>query len=156
MSELRPTPIILISFYCFLLGLFFFSQTANAVFGDNGIANSNDPLLWFPVAAYLIFAAVAVTVGIGILYYNQLCWKVLFFGLMILVSSVASLILVAVISICMAPDLFYKYCKDIHISPVTWFAFLSFFLSGIIVFYYLTRERIISYFGNMGPLIEPF
>jgi len=152
MVELRPVPIILIAFYCFLLGLFFFSVTANTIFSNNAPSG----FMWLPVATYIIFASVFIGVGIGILYYNQLCWKVIFFFLMIFISTVASLILVAVIFLWLDQELFFKYYQDMHISPVAWFSFLAIFLSGIIVLYYLTHKEVVSCFGKMDEIAEPF
>jgi len=150
---LRPTRIILISFYCFLVGLFLLSLTMNAIFGDEGIT---DIVLWLPVGAGIILAAVLIAVGIGVLYYLQICWKILFFFLMIYISNVVSLILVFLILLCIDINLIYKYSKFLTINAMTWFSFLASFLSGIIVLYYLTRKEIVSYFGGTGPLIEPF
>jgi hypothetical protein len=152
MVELRPVPIILIAFYCFLLGLFFFSVTANTIFSNNAPSG----FMWLPVATYIIFASVFVAVGIGILYYHQLSWKVIFFFLMIFISTVASLILVAVIFLWLDQAFFFKYYQDMHITPVAWFSFLAIFLSGIIVLYYLTHREVVSCFGKMDEMTEPF
>ncbi len=153
--EFRPIPIILISFYCFLLTLFFFSSTANALLGDTSNSGA-EMMVWIPVTAYIIFAAAFATVGIGILYYNQLCWKILFFSSMVGVSTIASFILVAVAILFIDLKLFTGIYNTLHFNAVTWFSFLAFFLSGIIVLYYLTRREILSYFGEMGDLVTPF
>jgi hypothetical protein len=153
MIELRPTRIILISFYCFLVGLFLFSLTANTIFGNKG---TFDSFLWLPVAAAIVLAFISVAVGIGILYYNQLCWKILFFFLIIFIANVLSIILVALISLCFNISLLYIYSQDIHITPVMWFSFSTIFLFGLVVLYHLTRKEIIGYFGEMGELIDPF
>jgi hypothetical protein len=156
MSELRPTPIILMAFFCFLFGLFFFSLTANTIFGTNGLLTSDNAMLWFPVGASSILGIALIAVGVGILYYSQWCWKILFFCLMIAISTIASLILIALFLLLVDISLFYKVCQGIHISPMAWFSFLTFFLSGIIVLYYLTRREVVSYFGDMGELVTPF
>ena len=119
MIELRPVRIILISFYCFLVGLFLFSVTANIISGNNGVF---DLVLWFPVAAAIILAFVLAGVGIGILYYNQLCWKILFFFLIIFISNIISFIFVFLMFLCLNLVPFYKYYQGIHISSVTWFS----------------------------------
>jgi hypothetical protein len=153
MIELRPIPIILISFFCFLVGLFLFSVTANAIFSNSGIS---DFFSWLPVVAAIVLAFVLVSVGIGILYYNQLCWKILFFLLIIYIANFVSFVLVLVTFLCLDTTLFYKFYQDIHIASVTWFSFCSIFLFGVIALYYLTRDEIVMFFGEMGGLIEPF
>jgi hypothetical protein len=153
MIELRPTRIILISFYCFLVGLFLFSVTANTIFSKNGVI---DIVWWLSVAGAIILAFALVAIGIGILYYNQLSWKFLFFFLIIFISNVLSVILVVLFSLCFNISLFYKYYQGIHVTPVTWFSFFSIFLFGIVVLYYLTNKETVTYFGDMGDLIEPF
>jgi hypothetical protein len=153
MIELRPFQIIVITFYCFLVGLFFCFVAANIIFSHNGIPNS---ILWLLVAAPSILAAVLVTVGMGILYYNQLCWKILFFSLTVFVTNVFSLVLIVSVLLWLDKSLVYKYYQTIHITPVAWKFFSSIFLSGFIVLYYLTREEILSYFGDMGEMLEPF
>ena len=90
-SGLRPTCIILISFYCFLVGLFLLSMSVNAIFSDNGIT---DFIMWLPVGAGLALTAILISTGVGILYYIRLCWKILFFFLMVYVTNVAALIFV--------------------------------------------------------------
>jgi len=156
MFEFRSTPIMLISFYCFFFGLFLFSMTVNAIIGNNGALSNPDPVLWLPVAAYFILACLLIAVGIGILYLNQLCWKMLFFFLMISISTVASFFLVALLLLVADMHLFYKIYQGINIGLPAWFSFTGFFLSGIIVLYYLTHRKVVSHFGGMDDLVTPF
>jgi len=156
MIELRPTRIILISFYCFLLGLYFFSLTANTIFGNNGISSSTDIFAWQPVIAFIIFAFSLIAVGIGLLYYNQLCWKMLFFFLMIGISTVVSLILVGLIFVIVNTSLFCAFYQSLHITSGDWISFFFFFVLGIFVLYHHTRSEIMNLFGDMGDLISPF
>ena len=153
MMELRPVRIILISLYCFLVGLFFLSVTVNVIFGNNGITDIG---MWMPVGVGLLSATILIASGIGILYYNRFFWRTLFFFLIICIATVVSLVLVVLAFILLDISLFYKIYQNINIAPTMWIPFLMIFTSGIIVLYYLTRQEIIFFFGDMGELIEPF
>ena len=153
MIELRPVRIILISFYCFLVGLFLFSVTANTIFSSNP---AFDPISCLPIGAAIILAFALFFTGVGILYYNQLCWKILFFLLIIFISNVVSFAFVFLISLCFNLRSLYSYYKDVHIAAVTWVSFLAIFIFGIIVLYHLTRKEVVNHFGEMEELIEPF
>lgn len=153
MAKLRPVRIVVLAFYCFFLALFFLSATANTVFGNNSVLSNTDVLV---ASAYIALALLSVSVGIGFLYYNQVCWKILFFSLIICISTMASLVFDALILLCFNTKLFYKYYQDIQLTPAMWFSFLFIFISGTTVLYFLTREETLVHFGEMGHLIEPF
>jgi len=156
MSEVRSTSIIPISVYCFLLSFFFLSVAADSIFSNITVLSSADLGLWLPVGASLIFACGLTYVGIGIINVDQLCWKILFFCLAICVACIASLIIAFVIFFFLNAKFIYSFVQTSHISPVTWFCSLSFFLSEIIVLYYLASNDVVSCFGEMGDMLTPF
>ena len=107
-------------------------------------------------SAPIAFAAGLILIGVGILNFNQLSWKMLFFSLIVFIVNVAAVILIALFCLLVYPNVFYKFYQGIPVNPVTWFSFLSIFLSGIIVLYYLTRREVVHYFGHMKNLLDPF
>lgn len=156
MVELRPIPIVLISFYCFLLGLSFFSLTANTIFSNNEYLLDPDLAMWSPVIFLILLATLLIIVGTGILYFNQWCWKILFFYLIICIATIASFILIYVNLLWINPNLVYQIQKIIQITPVIWFSFVFFLLTGVLVLYFLTDKEVVSHFGDMGDLLDPF
>jgi hypothetical protein len=156
MEELKSTTIGPIAFYCFFLGCCLLYFAANAILGSNGVLSNNDPALWFPVISFTILAGGAFAVGAGIINLKQLCWKILFFALAICVSSMAALIIAFVIFLLIDVKFLAPYFSSIQTNSVAWLSALAFFLSEIIVLYYLTREEVVSSFGGMGEIVSPF
>ena len=156
MITAKPISIILVSCYCFLLGLFSLSLEYGLIFNNRAALSNSHGELILAVIASLGFSTFLVVVGLGFLNLNQLCWNILFFGLMICVSIIASLILVCLILLLVYIDIIYSFFHAFQISPITWFSFLCFFLSEIIVLYYLTRSEVRDCFGDMGNLVKPF
>jgi hypothetical protein len=148
MDEVRSNTIVPMAFYCFILGVYFLSLATNAIACDKSGVFSTDLGLWVTVLALLILTGGVVAVGIGILYLKQFCWKVLFFGLTTSVSLIASLIVIFLFLLFANPVVFAIYYHIIQNCPGGWFAFISFFLSEIIILYYLASQEVISYFGE--------
>ena len=97
-----------------------------------------------------------IAVGIGILYLNQWCWKILFFFLIISMATVASLIFDVAIIVLMNVKILYMLVKLIPGISFSLFAFSAFFVSEIVVLYYLTRQEVRGYLGEMGETLSPF
>jgi hypothetical protein len=155
MAKLRPVRIVVLAFYCFFLALFFLSATANTLFGNNNAVSASDTA-WLAATVYISLAVLSVIVGIGILYYSQLCWKILFFSLIITITTMASLVFDGLILFFWNIKVFYQYYQDIQLTGAMWYSFVFIFTSGTIVLYFLTREETLVHFGEMGHLIEPF
>ena len=150
MLDNKPISIILIVLYCFLLGLFFISLAINIMLSGGESPN------WLPIGASFIMATLLIAVGVGILCSNQLCWKILFFCLLICMASVASFLFIGVISLFLSTDII-RICFQSVQSSIAWWSLLYFFLSEIIVLYYLTRRETVACFGEMtGELVTPF
>ncbi|MBF0505160.1 MAG: hypothetical protein HQL14_08705 [Candidatus Omnitrophica bacterium] len=155
-TSTRSTTIVPIAFYCFLLGVFCFSGAVNIILSNNLISSGADLGWWLPVGALLIFTAGLAVIGIGILSLNKLCWKILFFSLAICISMIGALVFVILIFLLLGSCFSCSYFQPSQISSVTWFSFLSFFLSEIIVLYYLAGYEVVSCFGGMGELTSTF
>ncbi len=104
----------------------------------------------------MALAAGVVNVGLGILKLKPVYWKILFFSLAICVSSIASFAIVFLVFSMIDINVLLPYYQDIQKASGGWFAFLAFFLSEIIILYYLISSDVVSCFGDMGPLISPF
>ena len=156
MAEVKSTTIVPIVFYCILLAVYFLFLAINTVINNKTGVSNSDVVLWLSVVAEIIFAGGLICVGIGILYLNQLCWKILFFSLAICVSSVSSLIFVFLISLFIDVKFLDPYVEIIKTSSSTWLSCMGVFLSEIIVLYYLSSKEVVACFGEMGPLISPF
>ncbi len=153
MIELRPVRIILVSFYCFLVGLYLFSLTANTVFNN---AWTDDLVSRLPVMAAIILAFVMVALGIGILYYSQICWKALFFLVIIFIANVVSFAVVIAAFWFLHLQSLYGFYHNIHVNSLSKFLFCVIFAFSILVLYQLTRKEMVAYFGDLGDLAEPF
>jgi len=134
-KEVKSTVIAPIALYCFFLALVPLSVEANLIFSCKTAFSGSDLGLWIPVGPAVILAAILIAVGIGFLNLNPLCWKILFFGLAICVSCIASILLVYLFALGMNINLFYSFFNINDISSSTWFSFLFFFLSEIIILY---------------------
>ena len=156
MPEVKSTTIIPIGFYCFVLGLYFSSLGFNTILDNKAGFASSDPGFWINVGALFILAAGIVAVGFGFIKVKQVCWKILFFGLSISVSCIAAFVIAFLIFIMIDAKFLAPIFSSVQISSVQWFCFLSFFLSEIIVLYYLCREEVLVSFGDMGDLVSPF
>jgi len=153
--ETRPLRIIFLSIYCFFLALLALSMMANTVFCNN-LVSTDHVSASIGIICSVVLAAACVTVGIGLLYYSQLCWKILFFGLVAIGATMAAFLGVSLGLMLFKASLYAKYCARIHLTPVIWQSFLLLFASGFFVVYHLTREETLRYFGNLDHLIEPF
>lgn len=146
MSEVKSTIIVPIAFYCFFLGVYFLSLAVNAILGNKAGLASTDFGLWLIVLIFIILMAGIVAVGLGILYLNQSCWKILFFFLVSCVSCIASYIVVFLIFLLIDVRILTPCYQIIQHASGGWFAFLSFFISEIIILYYLANNEVVSSF----------
>ena len=157
MADLKSTTIVPISVYCFLIGGYFLYLAGNAVFGNKALSSGGGFGLWLPVILFIFMACYFIIIGIGFLYLIRLCWKMLFFSLAICVSSVATVVIILLVSMMLDSNIIYALLLNSHITAEMWFSFLFVFLSGIIILYYLANEEVVSSFGGMsGPLLSPF
>ena len=156
MDQIKSVNIVPIGVYCFLLGLFFLVAGINTLVSNKAPSSGIDFNVWLPVIACVIFAVSFVIVGIGILKEDYMSWRVLFFCLATCVSSIASGILACLFFLVLDTGFVNTIMQTNHITSVEIFSFLAFFLSEIIVLYYLTRNDIVSRFGGMDELVSPF
>ena len=156
MPQLKSTTIVPIAFYCFLLGFCLLYFAVNTVMSSNSILSSNNFVFWLPAAALAIFGCGFLFVGAGILHWDPLSWRILFFTLAITVSCMTSLIVAFIIFLFIDIKFLDPYFQAIQTTSLTWFIFLSLFLSEIVVLYYLSRDEVASCFGGMPELVAPF
>ena len=156
MADVKSTTIVPISFYCFVLAVYLLSLGLGVILSSKGGVNSNDINVWMAVVVFMALAAGVVNVGLGILKLKPVYWKILFFSLAICVSSIASFAIVFLVFSMIDINVLLPYYQDIQKASGGWFAFLAFFLSEIIILYYLISSDVVSCFGDMGPLISPF
>lgn len=156
MESLKSTTIVPLAFYCFVIAGYFLYLTTCALFSSNSIFSSSDFTLWVPGLSFAFFGCGLIAVGIGLLREKQIYWRILFFSLAISISSIASLLIAFIIILLLDPKFLDPYFQLMQTTTTAWFTFLSFFLSEIIVLYYLTREEVVASFGGMGELISPF
>ena len=156
MADIRSTVIVPISVYCFVLAGYFFSLAVNVLLSNKAGLSSTNFCLWGIVLALIILTGSMIAVGRGILHLNRACWKTLFFSLAISVSSLSSFVIILIVFSFIDVKVFASVYQTIQHASVSWFAFLGFFLSETIVLYYLTKNEVVSCFGEIGPLISPF
>lgn len=156
MFEEKPVKIVLIAFYCLFLGLFALYLVTGAVFSNNRIL-SGDPWVWLlPLGLTLILTIFLVAVGIGVVYFNQLCWKILYFSLVISISFFISLFFIVLVL------MFLDFKFHTHFFHATldtsniFFSYLCFVLWEVFALYSLTTSEVMSHFEEMSGLIEPF
>ena len=156
MTQVKSTVIVPLAFYCFVLGFLSFSMAVNSI--CNSIITAPNPsfALWIPVIAAFILACGIFAVGVGILYLRQVCWRILFFGLAICVACVTSALIVYLFLLMLNASVIAQIFQSVQITAVTMFSFFAFFLSEIIVLYYLTRAEVIECFGGTGFMTSPF
>lgn len=155
MSDVKSDTIVPIAIYCYVLGGYFLFLAVTVLFGHReGLTNT--PLgFWLILAGFIIFACWAVVIGKGLLDLSQWSWKALFFSLVICVSSIGPfyITMMAIFYINTKHRVFYY--NSIHAHLVGWLCFTGFFLSEIVVLYYLCKEEVIASFGNLDELIKP-
>jgi hypothetical protein len=152
MEDVKSTNIVPIGLYCILLGLYFISTALNMVLNDSKIMASADLMVWLPVAAGIVIGGGLIAVAVGVLNLDRLCWRILFFCLVINIASISSGIIADVVFLMFGVD----FLRSFHVPILSQISFLAVFLSEIIVLYYLTRYDVVSAFGDMGPLLSPF
>ena len=156
MDQVKASNIIPIGVYCFLLGTYFLSYGGSILWGNHAAFSGPDLDVWLPVSACTIFAMGMFVVGMGIIKENHLSWKVLFFSLATCVSSIASLILAFLFFILADSSFVNSFFQTNQITSLKLISFLCFFLSEIIVLYYMTRPEVVSRYGGMNDLVSPF
>lgn len=156
MSEVKSTVIVPISFYCFLLSLATISMAITSIMNSDLLSPNTRLSLWLPVISAFIIAISMFVVGVGILYTKRLYWRILFFSLGISVACITSALVVYLVFLVLNAQVVNQYCQALNITIVTWFTLFSFFLSQIIVLYYLSREEVIACFGGVGIARSPF
>jgi hypothetical protein len=156
MQEAQSMSIVPIAFYCFGLGIYFLSLAINLIFGNTVGLSITDVSLWLMVMAFIVLMGGLVAIGIGILHLKPLSWKILLFSLLICITSIAAFLAAYVVLLLTNLNGFFPFFQMIPKISGGWIAFLSFFLSEIIILYYLGSHEVVSCFGDMGPLISPF
>ena len=148
--------IVLVGLYCFTLALFFMFFVINGFVKYNFVGSLADFKVGLTIIGPLIPTIIFIALGMGILRLNQWCWKALFFILAICISTFSSLIVVALILLVLSISITYSFFETFHVTSVMWLSFLFLFLSQIIILYYLTRQKVMSCFGPMNVLADPF
>ncbi|MBF0489893.1 MAG: hypothetical protein HQL15_04665 [Candidatus Omnitrophica bacterium] len=152
----KPTSVILIACYCFLLAAFCLSLAINSILNNLSVFDSG-VLVYLPIVSFFIMMLAIAAVGVGILFLNSWCWKILFFALAISMSSVATMLLVSLFLIFCPLDIIGSCLNILSITPIKLISFLFFFLSEIIVLYYLTRIEVLEHFyGLQDEWVKPF
>jgi hypothetical protein len=151
MSDVKSTTIVPIGVYCFLLAAYFLFLAVYPIWRNKTIGYDS----WFFGTIFIVLAVVYIVVGIGIINLNKWCWRVLFFSLGISISSVCSLVIIILIFLTTHSEIFAPYFNIIQKAAGGWIVFLSYSLAGIIVLCNLVSYDVVSYFGQLGPLISP-
>ncbi len=142
----RPTSVVLIAIYCFLLGLFFMFLAFLGIEQNKYTLPLATIKPWLTVMAPLALMAASLGLGIGILRYSNRCWRTLFFILLFLIGTMTSIIMVLAMLFLLSTALSYSFLEIFNTCSAYWFPFIFSFLSQIIVAYYLAREDVRSYF----------
>ena len=155
MFDMRSTIIVSVSIYCDVMAAYFLCLAGTAIFGVREGLTSTAFGLWLIAGSLIILAAGLIAIGIGILNFNQLCWRLLFFSLAMSVSSMASFILAFLFFLWTGISVRIPYFQSIQTNSSGWFYFLAFFLSEIIVLYFLSKEEVVSCFDISGRWVLP-
>ena len=99
-----------------------------------------------------VFGIGFIAVSIGIVNLNKLCWKILFFSLLICVLGCAIIIITFFILVLFNADYMFSYVEtnplaSCHVVAVP----AGFSIRRIIILYYLTHKDVVSSFGAHGP-----
>ena len=156
MADERSTTIAPIAFFCFLLGALPLSLALSIIFSHQTALSNGDIGWWANVLGLIILGAGLLVVAIGFYNLNEVCWKTLFYFLSITVSSLTALVLIFVICFILNLNILSPFININNISSGTWFSFLLFFLSEIIILYYLTCAEVTSNFKGVNDRISPF
>lgn len=78
MADLKSTTIIPIAIYCFGLGVYFLSLTANSLMGHTVDLSNADLDIWLPLIVFGFLGVYFIAVGAGVLNVSNWSWKVLF------------------------------------------------------------------------------
>jgi len=156
MADVRSTIITPISVYCFFLGFVPLALDAITMIKYNVNLFNADFGMWLAIIASVIFAACLAAVGVGFHHLNALCWKILFFCLAICVSSVAALLLIFSVSLLLGVNPFSSFFQVGDVPSSVWFGFFVFFISEIMILYFLTRSEVTSSFEMLDERLSPF
>ncbi len=156
MDEINSTTIIPIAFYSFILGIYIVFSVISVVINNPASIFSQDFSKWLPWASLAIFGVGFIWVSVGFVNLSKLCWKILFFSLVICILGSSLIIILFLLLLLFNASFIFSYFQANQITPGVWLPFLFAFLSGIIVLYYLVHKDVVSSFGGMDQLLPPF
>jgi len=156
MTDVKSTTIVPIAFFCLLLGVAPLIVAMNLILSNQVALFNADSARWVTVSGLVILGAALISLAVGFYQLNDLCWKALFYFLSISVSSTAAIVLIFVVCFFLDLNILSPFININVISPGSWFSFLFFFLSEIIILYYLTCAEVTSNFTGINDRISPF